>query len=679
MKNKSIVIQKTSAFRQWSRKRFAVFNSLKLVIKICVLCTTYSLANTGETKAQGDTSQFTRRIELEDVEVSGQRAPVVNSQLSRIVTVISKKEVEQAPSQNIDNLLKYVPQVDIRQRGVNGSQSDISIHGGTFDQTLVLLNGINLTDPQTGHYNLTLPIDIESIDRIEVLKGPASRVFGTNAFSGAVNFITGQDTENYFKVSQMTGDFGILRSSATLNQHNNRFHNLLSVSSNQSNGYMHNTDYNFKNAYYLGKVFINKSTISLQAGYTKKDLGANSFYSPLYPNQYDHTNTYLGSISAETGNRLKVTPVVYWRRNYDHYLLDYTRPTFYQNFHFTDVYGAGVNTTLQTGIGKSSLGVDYRKEMIYSTSLGKPSAPKPIPGQDSIRYSMRDQRENISVFFEQNIYLQRFSVSAGVMANYNTKLSGVNFYPGLDMSYLLAPHMRWYTSVNRTLRLPSFTDLYYKGRQNIGNPDLKPERAWTFETGFKFAGQGFSGNISYFYRWGRDMIDWVKQKDSLVWHTVNYTKLNTSGIEAGIRILPAQWLRGLSFINDIDVSYSYLTQNKNSDTLDSYYVLDYLKQKIVVGLDHSIWKNIGASWHLLWQDRNGTYADYKRYNPVTKTAPLNPYKSFALFDGRVYYSNRALTLYLEASNIFNESYVDIGNIDQPGRWFKVGVVVKIGI
>lgn len=679
MKNESLIKQKTFAFRQWSRKRFAVFNSLKLVIKISVMSVAYTLINPQETKAQGDTAQSIKTVELDDVEVSGQRAPVVSSQMVRVVSVVTRSEVAQAPSLSVDNLLKYVPQVDIRQRGVNGSQADISIQGGSFDQTLILLNGVNLTDPQTGHYNLTLPIDLESIDRIEILKGPSTRVFGPNAFSGAVNFVTGQDHENYVKVSQLAGDFGVLRSSATLNQHNRRFHNLLSVSQNQSDGYIHNTDYKFKNVFYHGKVFLDKSNVGVQLGYTMKKLGANSFYSPSFPNQYDKTDTYFGSINAETGSTVKISPVVYWRRNYDHYVLNYLNPKMYQNFHQTDVYGAGINATRSSSFGKTSLGMDYRKEMIYSTGLGTPKTPKSIPGQDSIKYTLGDQRENISAFLEQNFYLGRFSASVGLMANHNTKLNGINFYPGADIGYKITHQLKWYTSVNRSLRMPSFTDLYYKGRQNIGNANLKPERAWTLETGLKYAWPVAQGNLSYFYRWGRDMIDWVKAKDSLVWHTMNYTKLDVYGVEFAVTIKPREIIDGLSLIKEINLSYSYTGQNKNSDTLDSYYALDHLKHKLVVGINHTIWRNIGATWQFLWQDRNGMYSDYKRYDPLTKTSPLNPYKSFALFDGRIYYSNRNLKVFVEASNIFNESYMDIGNIAQPSRWFKIGLELKIGI
>ena len=679
MRHQNFVKKRAFAFRQWTRKSYAVFNSLKLLIKISVMSVAYTIVNpVQKTQAQSDTTQSIKKIELDEVEVGGQRTPVVYSQLARVVSVVTRSEIEQAPVLSANDLLKYIPQVDIRQRGVNGVQADISIQGGSFDQTLILLNGINLTDPQTGHYNLNLPINLESIDRIEILKGPASRVYGANAFSGAVNFITGQNQNNQIKASLTGGDFGLYQGALSVNQHSHKFHNFLSVSKNKSDGYIHNTDYNLSNVYYYGKALINKqSQIGLQFGYAQKKYGANNFYSPKYANQFENTNTYFGSINAETGEKIKLTPSLYWRRNYDHYLLDYTNPNGYQNFHYTDVWGSGINSNFQTLFGKTSIGIDYRKEIIFSTNLGYPlDHSKKIPGEDSIRYTKRDTRENISLYFEHNIYFNHFSASTGLMANHNTKLSGIEFYPGVDMSYQIKSPIKWYASFNRSLRMPSFTDLYYKGPQNRGNPYLKPEQALTVESGFKLSNKGVKGNLSYFHRWGTNIIDWIKYPNpDSIWFTTNYTKLNTNGIEFSLTIKPRDIIASAFFVDEVNLSYSFTSISKKKTEFDSYYALDNLKNKVVVCLIHSIWKKLGAMWCLTWQDRNGIF---NKYDPDTKTSVETPYKPFFLFDGKIYWKTRIIKLFLEATNVFNVNYFDIGNIAQPGRWFKGGIEVNVG-
>ncbi len=678
MKKQCLSNRHTVAFRQWTRKSYAVFNSLKLVVKIGVLSVAYTIVNPiQESKAQSDSIAVILKGDIDEVEVSGQRAPVVNSQVARIVTIITKTEIDRAPVTSVNDLLRYIPQVDIRQRGANGAQADISIQGGSFDQTLILLNGINLTDPQTGHYNLTLPFDIESIDRIEVLKGPASRVYGTNAFSGAVNFITGQDTRNHIKASVSGGDYGLYRGALTANLHSKHFTNFVSVSKSKSDGYIHNTDYNFTNFYYRGRAQINSnSNIGAQFGYTKKSFGANNFYSPKSANQFDNTNTWFASVDGETGSTIKVKPFVYWRRNYDHYVFIRENPAYYQNFHFTDVYGGGLNTSIATELGKTSLGFDYRKEIIYSSNLGTPLNPwKEVPG-DTSHYKFTDSRDNISSYLEHNIMINKFAASAGVMANQNTKLNELKFYPGIDMSYRLNKQVKVYTSMNRSLRLPSFTDLYYKGPQNIGNPDLKPEQAWTIETGLKYENKGLAGNLSYFHRWGINIIDWIWLTDVEKWHTVNYTKLNTDGVELAAQLRPQKIIGKEFFVEQVQLSYSYTILSKNSDTVRSNYALDNLRHKIALGVNHRIYKNFGATWQLTYQERNGKYG---KYDLEAKTTTDVFFKPFWLLDGRIFYQSNWLKVFAEATNIFNSDYIDLGNIVQPGRWFKAGLEVNLGI
>ena len=129
-------------------------------------------------------------VNLRKIEVV-KNQPGIASESLRIVTTLTRNDIANLPVRSINELLDYVPGIDVRSRGTNGVQADITMRGGTFDQVIILLNGINITDPQTGHQNLDLPVDISVIDRIEVLQGTALNVFGLSAFSGAINIITG--------------------------------------------------------------------------------------------------------------------------------------------------------------------------------------------------------------------------------------------------------------------------------------------------------------------------------------------------------------------------------------------------------------------------------------------------------------------------------------------------------
>jgi iron complex outermembrane receptor protein len=674
-KIKTVTNRKVYAFRQWSRKPYAVFNSLKLLIKISVLSTAYTLLNpVQECKAQSDSTQQPRKMELDEVEVSGQRAPVVYSQIARVVSVISRTDIEQAPAQSINELLENVPQVDVRQRGSNGVQADISIQGGSFDQTLILLNGINLTDPQTGHHNLNLPIDIESIDRIEVLKGPASRVFGTNAFSGAVNFVTGENSINYVKSSISGGSFGLYRIAEAVNYQGKKFNHFINASKSASDGYQHNTDFDITNAFYHGKFKTKQSDLALQLGYSQKKFGANSFYTPAYADQFETTETYFATLGTSIGSKFKITPNAFWRRNFDHYILIRNNPSIYQNFHFSDLYGGNINTTFSSNLGYTSIGAEYRYEQIFSTRLGITTKDSiKVPGEN-IYYNKTDSRDNLNLTLGHDFYLDELTISAGFMVNRNSYLEKIEIYPGIDLGYRITENIKSYASINRSLRLPNYTDLYYNGPNNIGNPDLKPETAWTGEAGMKLQQKGIQAHFSIFHRLGNEVIDWVRAVDTIKWQPQNFTELNTTGGEISISVKPGEYFDFLKFIRSSEIMYSYSTISKSSGNLQSNYALDNLKHKLCFTMNHTIFKYIGGTWVLNAQDRNGNYG---KWDNVTKTSTETPYPAFLILDGKIYFQKGSYQVYISCSNIFNTSYIDLGNITQPGRWFRVGFDVSI--
>ena len=188
---------KALRFRQFQRKGYALFASLGRVVTIGVLSVATLESATAahpHVSTDGEVSDTTAIAEkeatLDDIEVTGSRAPLAIGQAARMVTVLSREDIQAAPVQSINDLLKMAAGVDVRQRGAIGAQTDVGIRGGTQEQITILLNGINICDPQTGHNAFDLPCDISDILRIEVLKGPAARVYGTSSMAGAINIVT---------------------------------------------------------------------------------------------------------------------------------------------------------------------------------------------------------------------------------------------------------------------------------------------------------------------------------------------------------------------------------------------------------------------------------------------------------------------------------------------------------
>ena len=661
-------------FRRWTNKGYAVFNSLHRCMAIGVLCVAYSiLILPGRGFAQTNSTQF-RNIELEEVSVNADAPPDVFAQVGRTITQIRKTEIERAAVQNLVDMLEFIPNVDIRRRGPFGAQADISIRGASFDQTLVLLNGINISDPQTGHYSLNLPIDIESVEKIEILEGPAARIFGNNALGGAVNFITGTQPENYLKTSFSRGQHGFYKASLAGTAHTRHTSHHLAISETASNGYMHNTDFKNLNIFSQNKWNNNVVPVDLQLGYTQKDFGANSFYGPKYPDQYESLHTFFAALKGNTTvGRFNISPSVYWRRNYDQYILIRDNPDVYRNFHYTDIYGADITASLTSRFGRTNIGILARNERIYSNNLGKTmDKPRKVPRQDDKWYTKTDQRANASVFAEQNIYIGKWSASVGVLVNHNNYTGNkLHVYPGIDLAFRPNYAVKIYASANRAMRLPTFTDLYYQSPMHISNPDLQPERSTEYEFGTKFATGSFKADISYFYRNISNAIDWIWQTDQQKWHTINHTNIRTHGISAG-----GQWeAKRRNFpLQSFSAYYTFMNSNKSANQYQSYYIMDYLRHKLNIGITHRIVEKINAHWQIARQYRNG---DYMQYNADTDSETETPYEPFWQIDLRIYRQTERLNIFVEASNLGNKQHQDIGNVMLPGRWIRTGIAVTL--
>jgi len=690
MKQKGLVRQANhvATFKKFGRKGYSIFQSLHKVVRIGCLSVCYLLfaipsnAEKNMMIAGHDTINSMKGIEVEEVVVSAQRAPVAFSQVARIVKVIGKEEIQTAPVQSLQDLLRYALDVDIRQRGGLGVQSDISMRGSSFDQVLILLNGINISDPQTGHHSLNLPVSLDAIDRIEILEGPASRIYGPDAFSGAINIITGTSDQSNLKARLSTGQNGFYDGGLSGTYVSGKVSNFVSVDHRSSDGYVKNTDFKLNDAFYQGKLTTKVGNLDWQLGHTDRGFGANSFYTPAFPDQYEHVKTTFASIKLETGNKLHFTPSIYWRRNQDHFeLFRYPNliPSWYttDNYHLTDVYGANLNSWVTSSLGKTAFGADFRSENILSNVLGLPLVkPLQVPGEEGHFFTKSDTRSNISLFVEHSLNIHKFTASAGLMANWNSQLeTGWKLFPGADLSYWISNNLKWYASINTSLRMPTFTDLYYSSPTNLGNALLRPEKAVEYESGFKYHLKGVDGHFAYFHRDGKDMIDWVKMPNDNVWYAENITKVNTDGFEFSARINPEKLLDKKVFVQSINFTSSWLTQNKQSGIYESQYVLDYLKYKVNLGISHKVLKNVGINWQISYQDRNGTYT----YWNGSQFGQNLEYKPFVLVDSRLHWNKKGTTFYLEASNLFNKSYNDFGNVPEPGRWLKIGFIQQLNL
>lgn len=666
-------------FRRYSNRSYAVFSTLKSPVSIGVM-TVAMLASAPVSGISAQTAEKNnvgeKLYELEEVEVTGSRVPLTVSQAARIVTVLDREAIAAAPVQSINDLLKYAAGVDVRQRGDMGVQTDISIRGGTFDQITILLNGINICDPQTGHNAADFPVELSEIERIEVLEGPAGRVYGTSSLVGAINIVTRTAKDSGAEVFADGGSYGYFKGGAMVSHVKNGLSNQVSGSYSRSDGFSRskagnlNADFKYARLFYQGRYENDQVDVRWHAGFTNKDYGANTFYSTLSDEQFEHVRKYYTAVQAETkGDVYHFKPSVYWNRSDDRFEFYRGMPEKSPfNYHQTDVYGVNLNNYIQTFLGKTAFGAEFRNEGVRSTSLGEPlNSPVKVPGADA-DFTLGLNRTNLSFHLEHNIVLRRFTLSAGVIAVKNTgNEMNFRFYPGVDASYQFARDWKVYASYNTSLRMPTFTELYYSVGGHKADKYLKPEEMQAVEVGVKYLRPGIRGTLSLYRYHGTDMIDWIKdisQGDDAPWQSVNHAVINTMGAETSVLVDIRELIQRDAFVRSVNVSYSYIDQDKETTpNLQSKYALEYLRHKFVAQANFRIWKLLEMNVSYRWQDRMGNYQ---------KGNSMVPYEPYSLVDARLSWNAPQYKIYVEGNNLLNKTYYDHGNIPQPGIWVRAG-------
>lgn len=673
-----------SNFNESKKLRFKHFTNKGYALFACmgreVLIGTLSVATLSHAKAEGisirpevaEDTLSRSELKLDEVVVTGSRAPLTLAESAKIVAVISRDDIDRAAAESINDILKLATGVDVRQRGGFGVQTDISVRGGNFDQITILLNGVNISSPHTGHLSADFPVSPEDIERIEVLEGPAARVYGTSAFNGVINIVTRQ-TGNQRLVHLVGGQYGYAGGNASLGATLGTFHSQLSGGYTRSDGATPNSYFSSTRLFYQGNARLSESVkVYGQAGYSYKPYAANTFYGASSTDQWESNERWMAALGADIriGSLVHLSPQAYFNRWFDHYQWHKDNPAG-ENFHKVDAKGASLNAWIETLLGKTSLGLEVRDERIWSTKLGllMPESDWQTTGghdgESDKLYKYRDQRCNVSAFLEHDILLKDWTISLGLLANLNDALdSKWRFYPGVDVSYRPSVAWKLFASWNMGLRMPTFTDLYYSGANIEGNRNLLPEKTTDWQFGGRYTTRGFVLEAQAFYSHKTDMIDWVTYQDHNkvsdgIFHSVNF-QMDNKGAELNLQFLPRQLWGNGSPVRKVGVQYSYIYEDSkyDVDVVASKYAMDYLRHKVVLSADSRLWKylNLSLSWR--WQDRTGAN---------------NP--SYALLDGRLSWDAPRYSIYVDGANILNKHYYDYVSIPQPGSWFRGGVRV----
>ena len=579
--------------------------------------------------------------QLDDVIVTASHTPISFSDLTRSVEIIDSTEIKQSAANSIQDILQYAAGVDVKQRGVDGVQADASIRGGTFEETLILIDGVKMSDPQTAHHNLNLPITLDNVERIEILKGQGSKIFGPNAFSGVINIITKKNSARSLTIETLGGEHSYYKTSISAAYPIGKLSNRISFTKDKSDGYRYNTNFDMNNISFGSSLNTEAAHVNLLLGYNDKKFGANGFYAAGFPNQWEHTTTKIANLSSEIKiNNLSISPKINYRRNDDRYLLDYTNPSFYENNHHTDVYGFEIQSSLITDFGATSFGGEFGHDKITSTNLGDHS------------------RDKKGIFAEQKFSpFEKLNIILGAFA-YDYSSIGWRFWPGIDFSYNFAPNFRLFGSAGKAFRIPSYTELYYNDPVTQGDPNLLHEETINFEAGINLTQKFFNAELSLFRKEGKNIIDWFKlTSDETRWTVRNIAKVNTNGFEINFYSNPQIIFKELPFTK-FSIGYTYLDSDRKTSDFISRYALDYLRHQLVVTLSNNFWFGIKQNWALRYENR------------------VNFEDQF-LVDANFYRQINMFKIFIKATNLFNKSYREFNTAPLPGRWVIGGIKFKI--
>lgn len=657
-------------FKRFANKSYSAYNSMHKVVSIGVLSfATLTCAAQKEAVAQGkDTIKINQIAEknLDEVVIWASADEPVN-QVAKIVTTITREEIERLKPQSIQDLLSYAASVDIQTRGSHGVQADVSIRGGSFDQSAILLNGINISNPQTGHYSFDIPINISDIERIEILHSPSAIVYGASAFSGGINIITKKNTDKELSAKVEGGSYGLFAGEIGGAYRIKNVDNRLSFGYKQSDGYINNSDYRIFSLLYGSRVNLKENKIDIQLGYNKKNYGANTFYSAAYPNQYDNTSSVLASVKGEFGSKLKFLPSIYWNRHYDRFEL--IKNSGKSNNHRSDVLGSNLNMQYHSKLGLTNFGLELRNESILSNVLGLMMS-SPIGD-----YTKKDNRLNLSYMLQHNIKYKGFTLAMGVLGFENTAFKqAFKLYPSLSVDYKINNNINLFSSYSQSSRLPTFTDLYYTTKTHIGNTDLKQEESESVELGSKYRNRYFLSYVSGFWLGGRNMIDWVKKNPDDKWESKNITQISKFGLEVGVKLFLNEMISSLKYPTSLKIDYSRMHQEVIKNEYISNYALNYLRDKLTAQLYLPLYKDkLSTTVSFRYQKRMGQYLKYEDLKPTQKV----DYPAFTTMDISLNYNLKNFNIYCNLNNIYNTKYFDLGNVPQAGFWVICGVSINL--
>jgi len=570
----------------------------------------------------------------DDLPRDAERIVVIKNKGWRTAYSLDTDTIDNFPAASVTELFTHLP-VDLQTRSLStGIQSDFSLRGSNFQEVLVLVDGQRINDPQTAHYNADIPLTREDIESVQVMPGASSSLFGPDAIGGAINCVLKKPRDKKIVLELSGGTYGSARGLFSASEKLGNGALRLSLEKEETGGFRYDTDAKSFIANVTSAVAVPAGELNTFFGYDEKDFGAFDFYTPGlgFPSQ-ERTKTYLFNTGLDADmDTVRLRPNLLWRRHYDTFMLDKTQiRSRYLNHHRTDVYTPNIYLESQTGfLGKIGAVLEYGEERIDSTNLGKHRRSHESAGVDQSDDTDRPLSHIFSFRFDD---FDSFG---------NTFTGSAHFY------YTVARVNTFKFGVTRSMRIPSFTELYYDDPTTVGDARLEPETATGFETGYEYQKEKTGAGVTAFVRNEKEMIDWVKHEVSDArWKAENITQAVVWGVENYAKV-------DINKRIHLEANYTYIGKHTDEQGLLYKYGPNYAAHLF----------NAFVTLQFPFGNQ-GVGITYKK----------KPHRrGWALFGADL---NRNLTrrcrLFLKVQNLLNVEYQEIEGIPQPGRAIEAGL------
>jgi outer membrane cobalamin receptor len=482
-------------------------------------------------------------VKLDEVVVTATRIEESIEDVAQDVTVITKKQIESGSYQSVSEIIRNVAALNVIEYGSRGSASTVSMRTSTAGQVLVMIDGKRLNKPGDGQVDLnTVSVPLENIERIEVLRGASSALYGADAMGGVINIITKIPDQPVTNLSASYGRFVTKDISLSTSKKIKNAGFYLSLSKESSDGFRKNSDYDTAAvSTKLTYAFTKDIRADITLDYNHKDAGSPGPVTWLTPLASQEDETFLAGINV----KIKDTLLKLYSHNAR---IDYVNPGSEDNTHRNHILGLDLQQSVS--IGSYNLltgGIEIIEEKINSSDN--------INDANSIGKHGRTRK---GIFLQNETSLAEKAILT-IGLRYDAIASEERFSPKASVLIKLPWQTNLSLSAGQGFRVPEMNALYWPDTDwAVGNPDLKPEKSTEYEINMqKFFGNTGHIKVVGFEKRSTDLIQW-QEISPFKWSPVNVSKARIRGFET----------EGKLHFDVLDLGLSYTFMDPEDRTAD---------------------------------------------------------------------------------------------------------------